>query len=184
MLQIDFSPFPTLETERLVLREINIGDAPQILAMRSDERVMQYFDRPRDTTIADATATIQKRIDNLRSNSGINWAITLKNDDVLIGDIAFWRIDKEHYRAEIGYMLHPDFQGMGLMREAMTKAIDYAFNILQVHSIEANVNPKNQASIKLLERNSFVREAYFRENFYYNGKFLDSAIYSLVNFGR
>ena len=180
MLEVNFSPFPTLETERLILRAITLQDAPQVLAMRSDERVMQYFDRPRDTSIADAEITIQKRIDNLQSNSGINWGITLKNDDTLIGDIAFWRIDKEHYRAEIGYMLHPDFQGKGIMQEALTKAIDYAFNILKVHSIEANVNPLNEASIKLLERNKFVREAYFRENFYYNGKFLDSAIYSLV----
>jgi len=62
----------------------------------------------------------------------------------------------------------------------MTIVLDYGFRALQFHSIEANVNPDNAASIKLLERNNFVREAYHKENYYFNGKFLDSAIYSPV----
>jgi ribosomal-protein-alanine N-acetyltransferase len=62
----------------------------------------------------------------------------------------------------------------------MTLVLKYGFEVLKLHSIEANVNPENIASIKLLEKNNFVREAYFRENYFYNGKFLDSAIYSLV----
>ena len=63
----------------------------------------------------------------------------------------------------------------------MKVVLDYGFNTLKIHSLEANVNPGNAASIKLLERNGFVREAYYRENYYYNGHFLDSAIYSLIN---
>jgi ribosomal-protein-alanine N-acetyltransferase len=51
---------------------------------------------------------------------------------------------------------------------------------MKLHSVEADVNPANQPSIKLLERNNFVREAYFKENYFYDGKFLDSAIYTLL----
>lgn len=90
-------------------------------------------------------------------------------------------MDKEHYRAEIGYSLLPDYWSKGYMAEAARCAIDYGFSMLNFHSIEANVNPNNAASIRLLEKMNFVREAYFRENFYYDGKFLDSAIYSLLN---
>ena len=87
---------------------------------------------------------------------------------------------KEHYRAEIGYLLSDAFQRRGIMQEAITAAINYGFNVMRLHSIEANVNPGNTASIMLLEKNKFMREAYFRENFYYNGKFMDSLVYSLL----
>ncbi len=66
------------------------------------------------------------------------------------------------------------------MQEAILTILDYGFKIMKLHSVEANVNPNNAASIKLLERNNFIREAYHKENYYYNGKFLDSAIYSLL----
>jgi ribosomal-protein-alanine N-acetyltransferase len=67
------------------------------------------------------------------------------------------------------------------MQEALLKVINYGFKVINLHSIEANVNPGNAASIKLLEKNKFVREAYFKENYFYNGKFLDTVIYSLLN---
>jgi [ribosomal protein S5]-alanine N-acetyltransferase len=89
-------------------------------------------------------------------------------------------MQKEHYRAEIGYALHPEHQGIGLMQEALNAVLDYGFTVMNLHSVEANVNPNNAASINLLQRNGFMREGMFRENYFYNGKFLDSAIYSLL----
>ncbi|MBP6649301.1 MAG: GNAT family N-acetyltransferase, partial [Bacteroidia bacterium] len=76
--------------------------------------------------------------------------------------------------------LHPDYQKQGIMAEALLKVLDYGFKTMKLHSVEANVNPENAGSINLLEKSGFVREAYFRENYYYDGKFLDSAIYSLL----
>lgn len=67
-----------------------------------------------------------------------------------------------------------------MMQEALAAVLNFGFRTLQLHSVEANVNPGNTASIKLLERNHFIREGYFRENYFYNGRFLDSAVYSLL----
>jgi ribosomal-protein-alanine N-acetyltransferase len=67
------------------------------------------------------------------------------------------------------------------MNEALTEVLKFGFQTIGLHSVEANVNPKNAASIKLLIKNGFNREAYFRENYYFNGQFLDSEIYSLIN---
>ena len=67
------------------------------------------------------------------------------------------------------------------MQEALICIINYAFAVMGLHSIEANVNPGNLASIRLLEKLGFVREAYFKENYYYQGQFLDSAIYTLLS---
>ena len=141
---------------------------------------MKYLDRPMAKSKQDAADLILKITEALQTNDGITWGVALKSDPTLIGTIGFWRIVKGHYRAEIGYMLHPDHQGKGLMQEAMDAVIHYGFHELKLHSVEANVNPKNITSIKILERNKFTREAWFKENYYYNGKFLDSFIYSLV----
>ena len=87
---------------------------------------------------------------------------------------------KDHCRGEIGYALSPEFWGKGYMTEALNKMIDFAFNDLKLHSIEANVNPNNNSSIKLLKRCGFRKEAHYRENYLFNGEFIDSIIYSLL----
>ncbi len=182
MLAPDFTVFPNLQTTRLELRQIHESDAKDLYVLRSDKRVMQYIDRPMAERIEDALALINKIEESLKANEGITWGISLRNDSRLIGTIGFWRMDKPNYRAEIGYMLHPEMQGKGLMHEAISAVIKYGFENLNLHSIEANVNPLNVVSKKILEKNGFVREAYFKENYYYNGKFLDSLIYSLVDY--
>lgn len=181
MLKVNFSPFPILETERLVLREITDNDVHDVFVIRSSPEMMRFLDRPLAKELNDAQNLIDTIKNLLSKNDGITWAVTLKGENKVIGSFGFWRIDKANYRAEIGYLLHKDYWGKGLMQEAMNIGINYAFNTLGVHSIEANINPKNVASIKTAERNGFAREAYFKENYYYNGKFLDSAIYSLLN---
>lgn len=180
MLQLSFSPFPVLTTSRLILKEIIPGDCNDIFTMRADKRIMQYIDRPLAKTVDDAKVLIQKITMSLASDEGITWGIFLKENPNLIGTIGYWRIDKENHRAEIGYMLHYDFQGKGLMQEAISTVIEFGFNNMKIHSIEANVNPSNSRSIKLLEKNNFIKEAYFKENYFSEGKFLDSAIYSLL----
>ena len=132
------------------------------------------------TSVDEARQLIDRIITDIANNNGITWAITLQDVPQLIGTIGYWKLDKENYRSEIGYMIQPEFQGKGLMQEAMTTVIGYGFSTMKLHSIEANVNPANEASIKLLERNKFVQEAYFKENYYYDGRFLDSVIYSLL----
>ena len=180
MLTLDFDPFPVISTERLILREIGYLDAPEIFTLRSDPRVMTYLDRAPDDSIDRAHIFISHLKESQQNGDGIVWALSLKSDRAMIGTAGFWRIMREHYRAEVGYTMHPDHQGKGYMQEAMQAILEYGFQKIKLHSVEANVNPDNTASIKLLERNGFVKEAHFHENWYHNGKFLDSAIYSLL----
>lgn len=180
MLTLNFSPFPEITTKRLRLRSIRGADAAALLDLRSNERVVRYLDRAPMRTEVEALGLINKIIDDLANNDGITWAITIKDDPRLIGTIGFWKIDKDHHRGQIGYMLMPEFHGKGLMQEAITAAIDYGFTRMKLHTIEAHVNPGNADSIKLLEKNRFEREAYHRENYHYNGKFLDTAVYALI----
>jgi len=180
MLKINFNPFPLITTERLLLRQVEKSDVNEIFFLRSNENVMKYIDRPPAKYLDDAYEFIQKITDLEKNNDAVTWAITIKEDAVLIGTICYWNIQKEHYRAEVGYVLHPNYWGKGIMQEALSEVLKYGFKVMNLHSVEANVNPDNKTSIKLLERNNFTREAYFKENYFYDGKFLDTAIYSLL----
>ncbi len=181
MLTLSFNPFPLILTNRLVLRKVFNSDVNEMFFLRSDKRVLQYLDRAPVESTEEAFNFFKKLDDLEKNNDAVTWAITLKKENKLIGIISFWNIKKEHYRAEIGYSLHPDYQGKGIMQEALTNVLDFGFKIMKLHSVEANVNPNNFASIKLLERNNFIREGYFKEDYYFNGKFSDSVIYSLLS---
>ena len=181
MLDINFTPFPNLETERLYLRRVAKEDVNEIFALRSNKETMQYIPRPLVKTEEDAMAHIAMMDEKINNNEGINWAITLKNDLKLIGLIGHYRIKPEHFRAEIGYMLLPEFHGKGIIVEAIKETVKYGFEIMKLHSIEAVIDPKNLASEKVLQKSGFVKEAHFKENEYYEGRFLDSVIYSILN---
>lgn len=181
MLDINFSPFQNLETERLCLRRVIKEDVNEIFALRSDQEVMKYIPRPLVKTEEDALAHIAMIDEKIDSNEGINWAITLKDNPKLIGIIGHYRIRPEHFRAEIGYMLLPEHQGKGIISEAIKEVVHYGFEVMKLHSIEAIIDPENFASEKVLQKNGFVKEAHLKENEYYEGRFLDTVIYSILN---
>lgn len=181
MLSINFSPFPNLETERLLLRRVDVKDVNEIIALRSNPETMKYIPRPLVKTTEDALEHIAMMDTKIENNEGINWAITQKGNPKLIGVIGHYRIKPEHYRAEIGYMLLPEFSGKGIISEAVKEVVKYGFKGMQLHSIEAVIDPENNASAKVLEKNGFVKEAHLKENEFFEGRFLDSVIYSLLN---
>jgi [ribosomal protein S5]-alanine N-acetyltransferase len=178
MLSLNFSPFPEIRTERLVLRELSYADLEPMYLLRTDPRVIEHFNRAPDASLEATKSKITEILTAQEKNDAIFWVICTKEDPKMIGNIGFWNITKEHYRAETGYLLHPDFWRKGLMKEALIAIIDHAFAVMKIHSIEANINPENSASGALLESCGFVKEAYHRENYYYNGVFYDSIIYA------
>lgn len=181
MINPEFIIFPELETPRLLLRQITTMDAPEIFFLRSDPGVMQYIDRHPASSLQDAMDFIRLIQELTTKSEGISWAIQPKSSQKLAGTIGFWRLDKENHRAEIGYVLHPSFQQRGIMSEALRSVARYGFEKMHLRSIMANINPANDASRQLLLRTGFKKEAYFRENYYFNGKFLDSEIYVLLS---
>jgi ribosomal-protein-alanine N-acetyltransferase len=181
MLQLNFEPFPNLETERLFLRRVNNSDVKEILQLRSDPETIKYIPRPLLKNTEDALEHIANIDAKIATQEGINWAITLKGSQKLIGIIGHYRISPENYRAEIGYMLLPQFRGKQIIPEAIKKVVKYGFEEMKLHSIEAIIDPANLASEKVLQKNGFKKEAHLKENEFYEGRFLDTVIYSLLN---
>ena len=157
-MNINFTPFPALQTERLFLRKLSHGDDKEIYTLRSDEKVNKYIDRPRAVSSEDALNFINKTNLAIENNECVDWAITFKNESKIIGTICLWNIDKEKNKAEVGYELLPDFQGKGIASEAFSAVVNFGFSVMKLQSIEAYTHKENQSSIKLLEKFNFKRD--------------------------
>ena len=182
MLDVNFDPFPVLTSQRLLLRRLQVHDVDAIFNLRSNPEVMRYVNRPLTRTKEEAMEWYEKVNANVKNNDGIMWCMALKEDvEKKIGNIGLWRIEKENYRAEIGYMTDPLYQGKQLTTEAIRTVIDYGFNKMKLHSIEAIIDTENVASAAVLNKTGFVLEAKLKENVFYNGRFSDTAIYSILN---
>ena len=181
MLQISFDPFPILTTERLVLRRLVDSDAKDIFRLRSDQELMRYVARPIAKSEQDAYGLLQRVDNGIKSGESINWGITLKGANQIIGVAGIVRTTPEHHRAEIGYLLASEHQRKGFTAEAIKEILNYGFNHLNLHLIEAVTDPRNTASISVLKKLGFSMDGHFRENTYYEGSYLDSMHFSLLS---
>jgi ribosomal-protein-alanine N-acetyltransferase len=163
-----------------VLRQICKADAAAIYKFRSDPEVMRYIPRPIAKTIEDVYPLIEMLDDFLIKGERINWGITLKGSDEVIGMIGFVNIKHEHFRAEVGYTLVKDKHRQGIMREALKRTLQYGFEVMNAHSIEAIVDADNKASSALLLNVGFVQEAYFREDFFHGTSFRNSIHFGML----
>jgi [ribosomal protein S5]-alanine N-acetyltransferase len=159
MLQLNFTPFPVLTTQRLILRQLMADDEQNLFMLRSNEQVNLHLDRPIAQSSADALQFIEKINNAVGNNETIYWAIALKDDDKLIGTITLWNISVKNNMAEIGFELLPQFQRKGIMHEAIAKTLAYGFEVMQLQTIEAYTHQNNEGSIKVLEKNGFVKQS-------------------------
>ncbi|MFN0032734.1 MAG: GNAT family N-acetyltransferase [Flavobacteriales bacterium] len=180
MLHTSFDPFPELHTECMHLVAFHPQYVEALHALRSHPDVTHYLQRPVPASMDETMANIEINRDLVSKGEGIAWVMLLKDTGAVVGVVGFWRMKKEHYRAEVGYLMFPEYWGKGMMSEALQAALRFAFEQMHAHSIDADIHPANGASAKILERNGFVREAYLRENFYFNGEFHDSVWYGLL----
>ncbi|MFX1254046.1 MAG: GNAT family N-acetyltransferase [Promethearchaeota archaeon] len=178
MNKIDFKPFPVLKTERLILRQLQIEDEADIFALHSDESVLEFIDTPKANSLDEARDFIHKTNDGITKNEWIMWGIVLSDTNKLVGTICIWNISKKHSKAEIGYVLLPEYQGKGIMQEALTKVLHYGFEAMQLHAIEAYTHPKNLKSINLLDRNKFIWIKDIKENNSTDGRI--NSVYRLL----
>ncbi len=172
--------FPILETERLRLREPRRADAPHLLAAWHDEETMLYFGTEPLTTRRGALEQIRGFCEEASSGDGIRWIITEQGRDEYIGDIGFFDFACEHARAEIGFLLARTHWGRGLMGEALSAALQYGFIKKGLHRVEALVDPRNAACLRVLERRGFSREGTLRQYEFERGAFIDLALLSML----
>jgi ribosomal-protein-alanine N-acetyltransferase len=180
MLNINFDPFPIIETKRLILKRFNESDAKDLFVLRSNEECMKYIGKPTHKSIDESIDLIKLSNQNITEGNGIDWAIFYKLEQKIIGSIAIHKIDKQNHRGEVGYMLQPTYWQQGIISEAIHEIIHYGFNTLNLHSLEALIDKNNDGSKAVLAKFNFVKEAHFKENYFYNDEFIDTLVYSLL----
>lgn len=173
MPAFDFETFPELETGRLRLRRITPGDAGAWLEVWNHPDVLRYLlEFEQDAlTVEDVNGIVQWADDIFTEQSGLRWAICLKPDSTLIGSCGFHLYRKAHRRAEIGYELRRDYWRRGIMAEALAAALDFGFQRLNLHRVEANVTAGNEASAGLLRYLGFRLEGTWRDRVYARRRF-------------
>ena len=154
-MDFDFTTFPVLETERLTLRAINLEDAKAVFGLRANKEVNKYIQRESLKNLSEARAFIDQATNLVADNKGIFWVIESKNSAELLGTIGLRNFDVAENYAEIGYEIHPDYQERGYMTEAFEEVLEYAFEKMELKTIEAFTHKNNLASITLLHKLDF-----------------------------
>ncbi|MHC5209869.1 MAG: GNAT family N-acetyltransferase [Planctomycetota bacterium] len=176
----DRSASRTLETERLVLRPLEDGDAEFVFRHFSDPDVTRHLlDSPplREQSEAKEMIRFYKTYEAGRAN---RWCIVRKADKTAIGTCGFHCHALPHRRAEIGYDLGPSAWGQGFMTEALGAALDHGFGPMGLHRIEAIVFRDNVRSVRLLARLGFQPEGTLRDYLLHDGEFFDHTLYALL----
>lgn len=170
----------TLDTRDLRLRPSNATDAEGMFAMLSDPESMKYWcDKPLKDLDA-AIEVLNKDLESDAAGNSLCWAITFPGEDKMIGKCILFRFDQANHRAEIGYILNRDYWRRGLMRQALEAVIEFAFDTLKLHRIEADVDTENTGSIAILEKLGFKREGLFRERWFVYDEWQDSVMLGLL----
>jgi ribosomal-protein-alanine N-acetyltransferase len=169
----NFSPFPGLQTERYILRPLDVEDENDIFFLRSDSHNNEFLDRPIARSVEDARQFIFSIADGIKHGDAILWVIEGINGPSFLGTICLWKISEKDKKAEIGYELLPAHHGKGIMQEVIPAVISWAFNSLGLKLVEAELSTSNVKSLKLLEKNNFRRNKIFDE-----GKLVS---YQLIN---
>lgn len=171
---------PTISGEKVSLRWLTENDIDSLLTIFSDREVMRYWSSPAMNERGEAVEYLADIHKFFRRGELFQWGVALNENDLIIGTCTLAAIDKQNRRAEIGYALRRDYWGKGLMRDALEALIDYAFNNMNLHRIEADVDPRNASSIRSLERLGFMREGFLRERWIVNGEIQDALFYGLL----
>lgn len=148
--------FPIIKTERLTLNQVELNDAEFILFQRSSPEVTKYIRREPYTKVEQAIAFIEMITQQFTEKQSYTWALRNPETNEMLGSICLWNFSEDRKTAEIGYDLHPNFQGKGFMNEAMQATINYGFNKLNLNQIEAFTSKYNETSKKLLTQNNFI----------------------------
>ncbi|MGZ4107174.1 MAG: GNAT family N-acetyltransferase [Tumebacillaceae bacterium] len=175
-----FATFPVRETERFVLREIRESDAEELFGYFSRDEVTEYYNREPFASVDEAYAVIARHAEGFREQVRIRWGIARKADDVLIGTCGFHHWEKEHFRAEVGYDVAPEYWGKGVMTEALASLVEFGFERMGLERIEALLATENVGSARVVEKNGFRREGVMRKYLFKNGRFYDAAMYAIL----
>ena len=177
---MDANTLPIITPPRVVLRWISEDDIDGLYDVFSDPQEMRYWSTG-PLAHREGAAEMQREIaaGNL-SNTMMKWGLALRESNLVIGTTTLFNLNLDNGRAEIGYAMARAYWGKGYMQEALQALVSHAFEVMELRRLEADVDPRNAASIRTLERLGFQREGFLRERWHVNGELQDALFYGLL----
>lgn len=171
---------PTIDGGTVALRPLVAQDVPDLFAVFSDPAVMRFWDGAPMASMAEARDYLTDIDEGFRTRVLFQWGIALPPGDRIIGTCTLLRLATAHGRGEIGFAVGKEYWSHGYGTAAVAALIHFAFSELALHRLEADVDPRNERSLRLLERLGFAREGYLRERYAVGGELQDSVILGLL----
>ncbi len=179
--RMDANSLPVITTPRLVLRWISEDDIDALFEIFSDPQVMRYWSFGPLADRAAAEAMQRSGAENNLKDIYWKWGLALRDSNKLIGSATLFNLNLDQGRAEIGYVMGRSYWGNGYMNEALKALLVHAFDVVKLRRIEADVDPRNNGSIRTLERLGFQREGFLRERWHVEGEIQDAYFYGLLH---
>lgn len=176
-----FNKVPTIRTEKLIYSKIDINDIHDLFDLFSDSEVTYYMGIQTVKNIDEIKEWLYRIEHEYTLNKSVEWSIRLSEDGQFVGRGGFKNLDFKHKKAEISGSILKKYWNKGIGKESLKAIIDYGFNNLCLHRIYSYLWPHNTRVIKILEQYGFNHEGTLKDNYFYNDKFGDSAIYALIN---
>lgn len=170
----------TVISDRLTLRLVEHNDQHDLLAIHSSEEVTRYLPFSAWTSMADAKAWYQRTLMRHGEGNAMQFVMHHRALNRVVGTALLFHFEEESRRAEIGYVLGREYWGQGLAHEGLGSLLELAFVELGLRRLEAEINPRNSASGKVLRRLGFKQEGLLRERWSLKGEISDSALYGLL----
>jgi ribosomal-protein-alanine N-acetyltransferase len=173
-----------IETDRLTIRLLQAADVPSLFPINGDDAVTRYLPYETWKSSADGEVWFQRVSSRVAAGEAGQFVITQRESGDIVGTCLLFRFDQASARAEIGYVLARKYWGAGYMLEAMRAFVDFAFERVRLRRLEAEIDPRNAASARLLARLGFVKEGLLRQRWDVKGEVTDSALYGLLHTDR
>lgn len=176
----DFSQFPILNTDRLHLRQLTYDDIDDIIVLYSSPQILQFLNQPATDTLDKARGLINWFADMFDNGESVQWGISLKGENHLIGTCGNYQWEQDDRKIDIGYQIHPDHWGQGYATEACHAILGWSFENLNLHRIQADCTVGNIASERVLLKCGFQVEGIWRESTWEHGRFVDVKQFGLL----
>ncbi|KRF00358.1 GCN5 family acetyltransferase [Frateuria sp. Soil773] len=173
-------PEIALRTARLRTRLLTEADVPALLEMYADPVVMRYWSHAPWTGPDQAMQMLARDRAQREQGEGLRLGVEHLADGRVIGTLALFNLSPSNRRAEIGYAQARRYWGQGLMHEILHAYVGHLFDAMALHRLEADIDPRNTASARSLERLGFRKEGHLRERWIVDGEISDTALYGLL----
>lgn len=175
-----FDVMPVIETERLILRKLEMSDAQDMYEYSRDPMVAKHVLWDAHTSLSESRGTIRYMIRKYRAGDPSSWGIEDKQTGKMIGTIGYMWYQRENNSCEIGYSLSRAFWNRGYMTEALKAVIEYSFHTLHIHRVEAQHETENAASGRVMAKCGMKKEGTLRGRLYNKGRYVDVDVYAIL----